>query len=226
MRFEVQELNGDATAVDVEIAQVVIGGWTGRDQAAVQHHIDELAEIGVPAPSKTPLFYRVSADLLTQAETIQTVGDGGSGEVEAVLVGTSAGILVAVGSDHTDRKAESYSVALSKQLCAKPISRQAWRLEDVIGAWDEILLQSAQEREGQTVEYQSGALSACRRPEEMVKLYAGEDALPVGTVLFLGTIPVIGGIAGGDAFAMRLADPTHDRVLGHAYRIDVLPVVS
>ena len=54
MRFEVAELSGAMTVVDVDIQQVVIGGWTGRDAAAVQHHIDELAEIGVPGPSETP----------------------------------------------------------------------------------------------------------------------------------------------------------------------------
>lgn len=227
MKFEIQELNGDVTEVEVEIDAVVIGGWTGRDQAAVQHHIDELAEIGVPAPSTTPLYYRVSADLLTQAPFIQTVGDGGSGEVEAVLVGTSAGILVAVGSDHTDRKAEAYSVALSKQMCVKPISRRAWRLEDVISGWDDIQLQSAQERDGATVEYQNGALSACRRPEDIVERYTGDGALAVGTALFLGTIPVIGELKGGDAFAMRLVDTANGgRTLDHAYRVEILPVVS
>lgn len=227
MRFEVQELDGSTTPVEVEIEEVVIGGWTGRDAAAVQHHIDELAAIGVPAPSTTPLFYRVSADLLTQSAFVQTVGDGGSGEAEAVLIGTAAGILVVAGSDHTDRKAEAWSIAHSKQLCAKPISTAAWRLEDVIAGWDSIRLESAQERDGATVEYQSGTLASCRRPEEMVRLFTGADALPVGTALFLGTIPVIGEIRGGDAFAMRLVDPAHeDRVIGHAYRIEALPVVS
>ncbi len=226
MRFQVQELDGGVTPVDVDIDEVVIGGWTGRDAAAVQHHIEELAAIGVPAPSTTPLFYRVSASLLTQSAFIQTVGDGGSGEVEAVLISTTAGILVAAGSDHTDRKAEAYSIPLSKQLCAKPISTEAWRLEDVLPGWDEIRLESAQERDGRTVEYQNGPLAACRRPEDTVQRYTGDASLPVGTALFLGTIPVIGELKGGDAFAMRLVDPTHDRVIGHAYRIEALPVVS
>ena len=226
MRFDVQELDGGVTPVDVDIDAVVIGGWTGRDAAAVQHHIDELAEIGVPGPSKTPLYYRVGADLLTQAEHIQTVGDGGSGEVEAVLIASREGLLVGVGSDHTDRKAEAWSVALSKQLCPKPIGRQAWRLADVLGHWDEIMLQSAQERDGATVEYQNGALSACRRPEDIVERYTGDGALAVGTALFLGTIPVIGELKGGDAFAMRLVDTANGgRTLDHAYRVEVLPVV-
>ena len=227
MRFEVLELNGGVTPVDVDIDEVVIGGWTGRNAADVQHHIDELAAIGVPGPSTTPLFYRVAANLLTQSAFIQTVGDGGSGEVEAVLIGTADGILVVVGSDHTDRKAEAWSIAHSKQLCPKPVSRQAWRLEDVLAGWDDIRLESAQERDGATIEYQSGQLSACRRPEEMVRLYTGDDALPIGTALFLGTIPVMGELKGGDAFAMRLVDAAHnDRVLGHAYRVEALPVVA
>jgi len=50
--------------------------------------------------------------------------------------------------------------------------------------------------------------------------------LAEGTVLFLGTIPVIGEIKGGEAFAMRLFDPAHDRTLQHAYRVEALPVVS
>ena len=153
MRFEVTELSGGVTVVDVDIQQVVIGGWTGRDAAAVQHHIDELAEIGVPGPSETPLFYRVGRDLLTQSRVIQTVGDGGSGEVEAVVIGTESGMILAAGSDHTDRNAESYSIPLSKQLCPKPVSTQAWRLEDVIDGWDDIALEADQDRGGVMVDY-------------------------------------------------------------------------
>jgi hypothetical protein len=47
--------------------QLVIAGWAARDEAAVKHHIEELAEIGVP-PSSVPLFYRTAASLLTQSE--------------------------------------------------------------------------------------------------------------------------------------------------------------
>lgn len=226
MRFEVAELLGAMTVVDVDIEQVVIGGWTGRDAAAVQHHIDELAEIGVPGPSETPLFYRVGRDLLTQGSVIQTVGAGGSGEVEAVVIGTESGMIVAAGSDHTDRDAESYSIPLSKQLCPKPVSAQAWRLEDVIAGWDNIALEADQDRGGVTVEYQRGPLSACRRPEDLIERYTNGGSLAVGTALFCGTIPVIGGIAGGDAFTMRLVDPGHGRTLQHSYKIDVLPIIT
>ncbi len=45
--------------------QLVIAGWTGRDAAAIEHHIEELEAIGVPRPSSVPLYYRVGAGLLT-----------------------------------------------------------------------------------------------------------------------------------------------------------------
>ncbi|MEX0758600.1 MAG: DUF2848 family protein, partial [Tistlia sp.] len=66
----------------LERRQGVIAGWTGRDPAAIEHHIEELAAIGVPRPSSVPLYYRVSAQAFTQAPAIQVVGDGSSGEVE------------------------------------------------------------------------------------------------------------------------------------------------
>ena len=41
------ELDGRACAIDT----LVIAGWTGRDVAALEHHIEELKAIGVQPPS-------------------------------------------------------------------------------------------------------------------------------------------------------------------------------
>ena len=49
----------------LELTHLIVAGWTGRDADAIAHHIAELAELGVPAPSDTPLYYRVSAPLLS-----------------------------------------------------------------------------------------------------------------------------------------------------------------
>ncbi|MEO9527100.1 MAG: DUF2848 family protein, partial [Roseibium sp.] len=38
--------------------RLIVAGWTGRDRAAVDHHIEELAAIGVPTPSSVPLYYQ------------------------------------------------------------------------------------------------------------------------------------------------------------------------
>ena len=64
----------------------MIAGWAGRDPAAIQAHIDELAALGVAPPSTTPCFYRVSAALLTQAPAIGVLGARSGGEIECVLV--------------------------------------------------------------------------------------------------------------------------------------------
>ena len=103
-------------ARSVRIDTLVIAGWTGRDRAAVEAHIAELEILGVARPTTTPVFYRVSAALLTTAEEVEVLGDTSSGEVEAVLLALDDGLWVGVGSDHTDRKAEAAGVALSKQL--------------------------------------------------------------------------------------------------------------
>ncbi len=52
--------------------------------------------------------------------------------------------------------------------------------------------------------------------------FGGE--LPEGTVLFGGTMSVIGGVRPANAFRMELHDPLHDRSLEHAYRIEILEV--
>src|SRR5580700_7487167 len=102
---------GGVERVVVEIHDLVIAGWTGRDVEALNHHIEELKAIGVQPPSQVPIYYRVAASLLTQAVSIQVLGDDTSGEVEPVLMGASDRLWVTVGSDHTDRRVESYGVA-------------------------------------------------------------------------------------------------------------------
>ena len=63
----------------VTARQLVIAGWTGRDAAAIQHHIHELEQIGVPAPSSVPLYYRAANSLLTQSPEVQVLGSTSSG---------------------------------------------------------------------------------------------------------------------------------------------------
>ena len=78
---------GTIEKVAVEIKDLIIAGWTGRDVTALNHHIEELKAIGVQPPSRVPIYYRASAQMLTQADRIQVLGDDSSGEVEPVLIG-------------------------------------------------------------------------------------------------------------------------------------------
>ena len=131
---------GAVEKVTVDIKDLVIAGWTGRDVTALNHHIEELKAIGVQPPSRVPIYYRAAAQMLTQAASIQVLGEDSSGEVEPVLIGAADRLWVTVGADHTDRKVESYGIAVSKQMCAKPIGRTAWRFEEVEAHWDSLIL--------------------------------------------------------------------------------------
>ena len=111
------------------IRSLVVAGWTGRNVAALEAHIKELEAIGVKRPKTVPIFYRVARSLLTSDGTIEVMADKSSGEVEFVLYQFDDGLWLGVGSDHTDRKAETIGVTLSKQMCAKPVGLTLWRYE-------------------------------------------------------------------------------------------------
>lgn len=229
------EAGGTATSriVAVEPQRFIIAGWTGRDVAAINHHIEELAELGVPRPSSVPLYYRASRDLLTQAPVLEVLGTESSGEAEPVLFFADGEWWLTVGSDHTDRKVESYSVAVSKQLCPKPIATTAWRWADIAGRQDEIELQSRIFEDGQWVSYQRGKLASIRPLESLRDGYFEQaaDRSPEGHFISCGTLGAIPNSAGqGIRPAVRmeisLRDPLRNRSIVHRYAVEPLLVVA
>jgi len=215
-----------ADRVGLSIDTLVIAGWAGRDTAAIEHHIEELAALGVPRPSTTPLYYRVAAQTLTQAHRLTVLGPDSSGEVEPIVVATADGLWIGVGSDHTDRKAETMGIALSKQLCGKPISSSLWSYADVEGHWDELILRAWAVIDGERVLYQESSVATLRTPRDLIARYTGHETLPPSTLMFCGTPSAIGGIRPAARFEMELHDPVLKRSLTHHYDIEVLPVVS
>lgn len=199
------------------VRELVIAGWTGRDEVALRRHIRELEEIGVKPPRTTPIFYRVAANLFTHADAIQVSGPDTSGEVEFVLIQTPDGLRVSVGSDHTDRKAETIGVSLSKQLCAKPVSADSWRYDEVKAHWDQLVLRAWADG----ALYQEGPVTAVRSPEDLMHRYGG---LRPGMAMFCGTLAAKGGIRPARKFSMELEDPVLGRKLLHAYAVEALPV--
>lgn len=212
--------------IGVQIGKLVIAGWTGRDEEAVRHHIEELAAIGVPPPSSVPVYYRAAAANLTQAPRLQVLGPDSSGEAEPVLVSLADGLWLGLGSDHTDRKAEAQGIALSKQLCGKPIGTALWPLSEVEDHWDRLELVATATIGGVAVTYQHGRLAAMRPPRDLLARCPDSPALPAGSAMFCGTLAAIGGIRPASHFAMELRDPVLGRILRHAYEIEVLPVVA
>ncbi len=165
------------------IKNLVIAGWTGRNVAALEAHIKELEALGGKLPKTVPIFYRVAASLLTTADAIQVMADKSSGEVEFVLYALDDGVWLGVGSDHTDRKAETIGVTLSKQMCDKPVGATLWRYDEVKPHWDKLTLRAFVPGDGGSRRlYQEGPVTNMRSPEELIRLYTGGDRL--GAQLF------------------------------------------
>ncbi len=206
-----------------QVNRLIIAGWTGRDLAALEAHIRELEAIGVKRPKSTPIFYRVAASLLTTNGTIESLGENSSGEAECVVYVLDDKIWLGLGSDHTDRKAETVGVSLSKQMCAKPVSREIWAYDEVAPHWDKLILRSYVAVNGKRRIYQEGPVATMRPIDELIRMYTGNKPLPNGTAMFCGTLAVHGGIAMADAFDMELEDPVLGRKITHSYTIETLP---
>lgn len=218
--------NPDVTTLAVEINQLVIAGWAGRDADAIMHHISELEALGVPRPSAVPLFYRVAANQLTQNKKIEIVGTETSGEAEVFIFTHQGEMYLSLASDHTDRQLESHSVALSKQVCVKPVATTAWRMSEVISHWDRLILRAWIKEQGEYRLYQQGSLSSLRKPEDLLSRYLGGNAEAVeGMGMTCGTVAAIGGIRPAAEFRMELVDEHLGRTIVHAYQSVELPVV-
>jgi len=222
-----RESRNRSDRIVASIDNLIVAGWTGRDVAAIEHHVEELFAIGVSRPLSVPLFYRIAATQITQAARLQVLGGDTSGEVEPVLVSLADGLWVGVGSDHTDRKVETMGVALSKQLCGKVLSDRLWRFDEVASHWDRLMLRSWGVFNGQRLLYQEGAVAAIRPPADLLRRYLGGDgALPAATVMFCGTLGTKGGVRPASRFEMELEDPVLGRKISCGYDVEALPMVA
>ncbi len=210
----------------LSIRQAVIAGWTGRDPVARDRHIAELEAIGIARPASTPIYYRVSARRLTTADSIEVSGAASSGEVEFVLFGAQGRIFVGLGSDHTDRKVETYSVTVSKQMCDKVVAPVLWDLADVAGHWDRMILRSHAWIGGERVLYQEDTLDSMLSVEDLIQRGFGGTGFPDGCAMFGGTFAAKGGIRPASRFECELEDPVLKRSIRHAYDVIELPVLG
>jgi hypothetical protein len=214
------------TPLTLPIDQAVIAGWTGRDPVARDNHIAELEAIGIARPASTPIYYRVAARRLTTEDRIEVSGGDTSGEVEFVLIGWQGRIFVGTGSDHTDRKVETYSVTVSKQMCDKVVAPVLWELEDVIDHWDQMILRAHAWIDGARVLYQEGTLDAMLPVEVLIDRGFGGKKFPDGCAMFGGTFAAIGGIRAATRFEFELEDPVLKRTIRHGYEVIELPVLG
>jgi hypothetical protein len=184
-------LDEDRT-VHVDVATVVICGYTGRDPAAVERHIAELEAIGVARPASVPEVTVLDGEVVTQAARIGPYGGRSSGEAEPVLVFGDGEWFLTVGSDHTDRDLERTDMRAAKAACEKPIARAAWSSGFAAPAWDDLRLRSFAGPHPGTA-YQDAMVSSLAPCEALVELIAAAVDDLDGTVGFCGTVPVLTG---------------------------------
>jgi Protein of unknown function (DUF2848) len=217
-----------ATGISQErlaIRRLVIAGWTGRDPIARDKHIAELEALGIPRPASTPIYYEVAASRLTTAEAIEVSGGESSGEVEFVLLHANDRLYVGVGSDHTDRKVETYNITVSKQMCDKPIAPQLWLYSDLAAHWDKIVLRAYATIGGKRELYQEGTLAGMLAPDDLIARRFS-NGLPEGTAMFGGTFAAKGGIRAAERFDYEMSDPVLNRTIRSGYVVETLAVLG
>lgn len=180
----------DAFLTQATRPKAVIAGYAGRDQDKVREHIEELAALGVAPPENIPEFYPVQTETITQASEIP-VSPHTSGEAEPVLIRTGGKYLLAVGSDHTDRKVEAESVLDSKRACAKPISREALVFSRDLQEqhWDHLILSS--NVDGRPYQKDQASLLPIFETLRIYQERFGTDGEDL--ILFGGTVPLLTG---------------------------------
>jgi hypothetical protein len=210
------------TPVDFHVDRMVNAGFTGRDQAEVRHHLDELSAKGIGVPDETPLIYPVIPDTLTCDEKIVVYGQQTSGEIEFVLFVKNADeIYVGIGSDHTDRKLEETDIPRAKQVCPNIVSPVVWDLQDVSDHWDDLVMACTVEKGGEEILYQKGAVGLLMSPAELLAFVGKKVTGPLtDMVIFSGTVKMqTPEFVFADRFAGSLTDPVLDRKLSFAYSI-------
>jgi hypothetical protein len=220
------DAQGTTTPLTLAIDKAVIAGWTGRDPVARDRHIAELEAIGIARPATTPIYYRVSARRITTTDSIEVCGNDSSGEVEFVLIGWQGRVFVGLGSDHTDRKVETYSVTVSKQMCDKVMAPVLWELEEVAGHWDQMILRAHAWIDGTRVLYQEGTLDSMLSFADLIQGGFGGKGLPDGCAMFGGTFAAKGGIRPASRFEYEFEDPVLKRSIRHAYDVIEMPVLG
>ena len=215
-------LNVDGVGRTFAPEALVVIGYAGRDRAAVEHHIDELAALGVSRPASIPLFMVFPPWLITQEPSFTVAGDETSGEAEIVVVVDGDEAYVTLGSDHTDRDLEAVHMIASKAVCPKPVALSGWPAADVGDRWEDLVLRS---RIDGDVAYQDGSAGTNLHPMELVAAIPWTGRPPDCFVAFTGTVPVIGDIRPSTGFRAELSGPGLSPIELN-YRVETVPELS
>ena len=220
IKFVADSLRKGEYSIEISIKRLICFGWSGRVKEKVMEHVKELAKLGIPGPKSIPEIYLIPPYLAYTGDYIEVYTKVDSGEVEYVLLFSDEGeIYVSVGSDHTDRVLERFSIEKSKQIYPKVIAPKVWLYEEVIDHWDDLILRSRIKVDERMEIYQEDCLKALIRPEEIMKIIEKYFDLR-NMAIFSGTIPTKKGeVVSTSFFEMEFVDPILRRVIKHSYKI-------
>ena len=202
---------------------LVMAGFTGRNRAAIQAHIDELAANGIASTSTFPAYYHKLADRITQAETLEALDSSDhTGEGEYCVFRHEGRFYLTPGSDHTDRKAEVHNVLKSKQIYPSIVGREVWAYEEVKDHWNQVELKSWATVNGERRLYQRFAMADLLSPPELMdwfKIKLTDPGEMEGVMIFSGTMAGLFTLNYAEKFEVSLEDPVLRRELRSAYTL-------
>lgn len=183
----------EGKAAECKIVAGYNAGYTGRNQQAVQAHIDELAGQGISPPGNIPTLFSVPSYMNLQIDRVEVEHPRTSGEVEWAIVhqGNGKPTLLTVASDHTDRALEAHDVTSAKQISPNVLGSQAWVLERLSDEIDAIVMRSRVFCDGKWTVLQEGQIGDLIHPLDQVNKVAELDRLKPGVVMLGGTLPMI-----------------------------------
>jgi len=176
--------------------------------------VDRLALARASDPDPTlPL----PINLLSCATEIQQLGDTACGSVALVVIAAGRGAVVTVGSDHWD-PALAKTGGPAHQTCAKPVSREAIRLNDC-GADAEFVLRTFHIRNGAVTLTGETKLGGEVPLGSIVSFGSGGSEPPVRSALFISAEHRDADVGLADGYRVELEHSKSNTRLECAYRV-------
>lgn len=220
MDFTIVTKNGKKT-LSVDIKNLMVVGFSGKDIAKTMEHIKELEKEGVKCPKDVPVPYQCDPQIVTRKPVIDVIGGKTSGEAEYLILCHAGKFYIGIGSDHTDRDLEAVSIHKSKQLCLKPCSEEFWDYEEVKDHLSALRIVSTQVVDGETVEYQNGVAGDMLPFDTLLEKVKAEAPLE-DCLIYTGTVPLLHGFKFGSTFSCELIDDALGRSLSLSYDVRVI----
>ena len=223
MDFKLQTKAG-IQPISICVDEIYNVGYAGRDQEVVRKHVEELAELGVAVPNHGPTIYPVSSTCLTAAQELEIIHDETSGEIEYVLFVTEGKQYLGVGSDHSDRKLEAFSVPMAKQICPNTVTDTVWDMDEVADHFDQLIMRSFVTKDGVRSLYQEGTVAELLGPKDQIALVEEHFGCKLNNAgICSGTLPPKDGMVYGEKFEYEMVDPVLGRPLASYYDLKRLP---